>query len=123
MHLFTSAHESLAQTSWQCFGVTLSFGPLLALADEVGIDVSLVCEVVRYGAVDFFQTKKLEVLADSLRRLAAAECMDDRIERDSCPGNIIIAVPLIDVFLRYTFLILLRNAEAPLPLGAARLGA
>jgi hypothetical protein len=59
----------------------------------------LVCEVVCDGAVDLFEPKKLEILADRLGRFAAAESMDDRIKRDSCAGNVVVAVPLLYVFL------------------------
>ncbi len=88
MQLVPSAHESLAQIVWQRFGIALFFGPLFALANQVGIDTSLVCQVVRYDAVDLFEAKKLEVLTDGLRRLATAKCMDNRIQRDPRARNI-----------------------------------
>src|SRR2546423_14193738 len=97
MQLVTSAHESITQIGWQWVGVALSFGPLLALTNQVGIDVSLVCQVVRYGPIDLLEAKKLEILADRLRRLAAQERMDDRIQRDSRARNMVVAVPLFDV--------------------------
>jgi hypothetical protein len=53
------------------------------LANQVGIDVCLVCEVVCDGAVDLFEPKKLELLAERLRRFAAVEGMYDRIQRDA----------------------------------------
>ena len=77
MHLFPSVQEFLAQIRTQWFGATLSSGPFLTLSDEEGIDFRLVCQIIRYGALDLFQTKKLEVLADSLGRLAPAKRMDD----------------------------------------------
>ena len=67
MQLVPSAHQSLAKIGWQRFRVALSFRPLLVLANQVGIDFSLVCEVVCDGAVDLFEPKKLEILADGLR--------------------------------------------------------
>jgi hypothetical protein len=65
------------------------------LANQVRIDVTLVCEVVRDGTLNLFKPKKLEVLADCLGRFAAAERMDDRIQRDTCVGNVVVAVPVI----------------------------
>ena len=47
----------------------------------------LICQVVSYRAVDFFKAKKLEILGYRLGRLAAAERMDNRIERDSRPAT------------------------------------
>ena len=80
MHLFTNVHESVTQAGRHWFGVSLPFGPLIVLADEVGLNSRLICEVVRYGAVDLLQTKKLEILADGLGRLTPAERMDNRIQ-------------------------------------------
>jgi hypothetical protein len=73
VQLVASAHESLTQIDWQRIGIAPRFRPLLVLADQVSVDVSLVCEVVGDGAVDLFKPKKLEFLANRLRRLAAAE--------------------------------------------------
>jgi hypothetical protein len=73
VQLVASAHESLAQIGWQRIGLAPPLRPFLALADQVSVDVSLVCEVVGDGTVDLFEPKKLEILANRLRRLAAAE--------------------------------------------------
>jgi hypothetical protein len=70
------------------------------LANQIGVNINPVCEVVRNGAVDFFEPEKFEVLADRLRRFAAAECMDDGVQRDPRAGNIVVAVPPFNVVVR-----------------------
>src|SRR5580658_9788670 len=77
VQLIAGPVQPFAKIRWQRFGVTFSFRPLLVLADHVGIDGSLVRQVIRDGAIDLFEPKKLEILANRLRRLAAAECMND----------------------------------------------
>jgi hypothetical protein len=52
-----------------------------------------------YGAVDLFESKEFEILADGLRRFAAPERMNDRIQRDSRAHNVAVAVPHSDVLL------------------------
>lgn len=89
-----SAHESLAKIGGQRLGVAPSFRPFLILANQVSVNVCLVCEVVRDGAVYFFETKQLEVLAVGLRRFAATECMDYGIQRDSGVGNVVVTFAL-----------------------------
>jgi hypothetical protein len=63
------------------------------------IDLSLIRQVVRNGAVNLFEAKKLEILADSLGRLASPERMDDRIQGDSGARDVVVSVPRFDVFL------------------------
>ena len=60
--------------------------------------------VIRYRAVNLFQAKKLKILADGLRRLAPAERMDDRFQRDSGARNVVAALPLFYIFLRHASL-------------------
>ena len=74
-----SANEPLAKVVPQRFGVAPSFRPLLVLANQVGVDFGLVCEIVGDGAVNLFKPKQLEVLADRLRRLSAAERIDQGV--------------------------------------------
>ena len=76
----------------------------------------MVCQVVGDCAIDLFEPEKLKILADRLRRFAAAKRVDDRIQRDSCPCNVVVAVPLYDIFLGTPLWIVLRNEEPrPLP--------
>jgi len=107
VHLAPSTGQPLPQACWQWLRAALSLSPLLALADEVGIDCGLVRQVVRDRAVDLLQLKDLEVLADGLRRLAPAERVDDRIEGHASAGNVVVAVPLLDLVLGHATLILL----------------
>ena len=107
MHLAPSTGQPLPQACWQWLRAALSLSPLLALADEVGIDCGLVRQVVRDRAVDLLQLKDLEVLADGFRRLAPAERVDDRIEGHASAGNVVVAVPLLDLVLGHATLILL----------------
>jgi hypothetical protein len=72
------------------------------LPSQVGIDVGLISQVVRYGAIDFFEAKQVEILADGFRGFATPECMDDRIQGDACGGNVIVSVTPLDVLLRHT---------------------
>jgi hypothetical protein len=87
MQLVPGARESLSQIAWQRFGVALSFRPRLNLTNQIRIDVSLVCQVVRYGAVYLFERKELEILANRLRIFAAPERMDDRIREIRLPAT------------------------------------
>ena len=64
MQLVPGAHQPFAQIGWQGLGIAPSVRPFLALANQVGIDVSLVCQVIRYRAVDLFKSKQVEILAD-----------------------------------------------------------
>src|SRR5665213_20909 len=48
--------------------------------------------VISYGAVDLFKLEELQILPDRLRRLAAAECMDNGIQRDSRVSNVVVEV-------------------------------
>jgi hypothetical protein len=122
VHVFPGARESLAQIRRQRFSVTLSFGPLVALASQVGIDVSLICQIVRYGAINLFEAKKLKILADGFRGFTTPECMHDRIQGDPCGGNIIVSVTSLDVLLRHTVSILLSSGteEKVQPVGRVR---
>ena len=55
---YPSAHQPLTKVGRQRFGVAASLCPLRALANQVGIDFSLVCEVVGDGAVYFFKRRR-----------------------------------------------------------------
>ncbi len=65
----------------------------------------LVGEVMRDGSVDFFELKNLEILTDSFGGFATAERMDNGIERDAGTCNVVVAVALLDVFLRHLVLL------------------
>jgi len=77
MQLVTGTDEPLAQIDWQRLGVAPSFRPSFVLPNEVGIYVSLMCEIVGNGAVNLFQPQDLEVLTDGLCRFAPAEGIND----------------------------------------------
>lgn len=49
--------------------------------------MGVVCEIVGDGAIDLFEPKQLEILADRLRRFTAAERMNDRVQRDPCTSG------------------------------------
>lgn len=74
-------------------------GPFLVLTTQVSIDFSLVCEIVRDSAVHVFQPEEFAMMADRLRRFAAAKGVDNGVERDPSTGNIIVIAPLLYVFL------------------------
>lgn len=105
MDCVANPHESLAQIDWHRLGVALSFRPPLALASQISINVSLIAKVIRYGAVNLFETKKLKILTDGLGGLASTERVDDRIQGNSCARNIVVAATLLNVILRHACLI------------------
>ena len=76
-----------------------------------GIDCSLVREISGNGAVNLFKLEQFKILADCFRRFAAVECVHDRIQRDSGTRNVVVAIPLFDVFLRHAFPIVLPFSE------------
>src|SRR5207237_5631893 len=97
LQLVAACYLSFPHNGWHRFGFALSFHPLLTSPNQTRTDVSLFCQVERYGAVYLFERKELEILANRIRRLAAPERMDDRVEGDSCARNVVVAVPLLDV--------------------------
>src|SRR5690242_19426196 len=116
MQFAPSLYHPLAEIGWERFGVASSFHPFLVLAAQVSVYFSLVCEIVRDSAVHLFQPEESEVVADRLGRFAAAKGVDNRVERDSSAGNIIIAVPLLDVFLHHVLhftAFAIRDLETP----------
>ncbi len=100
--------ESFSQTRGKGLSGAFSFSPLFSLAEKIRIHFGLVSQVLGNGTVDFFQMKQLEVLADSFRRLATVERVDDRIQGNTSAGNVVGSVTLLNVFLGYASLILLR---------------
>ncbi len=104
MQLITGTDEPLAEIECQWFGGAACFHPSFVLPNQVGIDISLVREIVGNSAVNFFQPKDLEILADGLCRFAPAESMDDGIQRNSGSRNVVVAIPFFDVFFRHAIL-------------------
>ncbi len=79
------ARMSLARRSVGSGSAFRVLPPICPLAGQIGIDFSLVCEIVCDGAIHFFEPQQLEILADRLRRFAAAECMRQwTLARSAC---------------------------------------
>src|SRR5256885_2272704 len=102
MDFLAGSIQSLAQTGWQRLRIPPAFLPLFFLVDQISVDLDLVSQIVSDGTVNFFQGKQRKILADGFGRLATAEPMNDRIERDSRPCDIRIAAAIFDVFLRHS---------------------
>ena len=88
MQLSPSAHQPLAKIRRQRLGIAFTFSPFVLLAEDIGIDLSLVCEIAVDRAVNSFEPQQVEILTNRLWRFAAAECMDDRIEKDAGGYNV-----------------------------------
>jgi hypothetical protein len=107
MQFVASSQESLTELRRKRLGILLSFCPFLILPQQIGVDVRAMSKVMRYRAVHFLKPQNLEILTDCFRGVASMECMDDRIQGNSRPGNVKVALDLFDVLRRHTSLILL----------------
>src|SRR5215510_63305 len=90
---------SVSQLLATCFGFILK---LCAGPTEVLVNLFLVSKIKGYGTVDFFKAQNRKGPANSIRRRAAVERCDDRIEGDARTSNPIATIALFYVNLLHT---------------------